>query len=113
MQRAPGSTGLPGGGTCETTMPSPSVVAVNPTRASVRAASRRLRPITSGAPTSSHVASPARPSQTDVRESHYPDSLYLLISLDPAEADATGAPGVRAWRIVDGGVHEVELTIDA
>lgn len=61
----------------------------------------------------SHVASPARPSPTDVRESHYPDSLYLLISLDPAEADATGAPGVRAWRIVDGGVHEVELAIDA
>jgi proteasome lid subunit RPN8/RPN11 len=61
----------------------------------------------------SHVASPARPSPTDLRESHYPDSLYVLVSLDPAEADpATGAPSMRAWRIVDGGVHEVELTID-
>ena len=61
----------------------------------------------------SHVASPARPSPTDLRESHYPDSLYVLVSLDPAEADpATGAPSVRAWRIVDGGVHEVALTID-
>lgn len=61
----------------------------------------------------SHVASPARPSPTDLRESHYPDSLYLLVSLDPGEADpATGAPSVRAWRIVDGGVHEVALTID-
>ena len=61
----------------------------------------------------SHVASPARPSPTDLRESHYPEALYLLVSLDPAEADpTTGAESVRAWRIVDGGVHEVELTID-
>ena len=60
----------------------------------------------------SHVASPARPSPTDVRESHYPDSLYLVVSLAPSEAAADGTPGVRAWRIVDGAVHEVELTID-
>jgi proteasome lid subunit RPN8/RPN11 len=61
----------------------------------------------------SHVESPARPSPTDLRESHYPDSLYLLVSLSPAEADpATGEEGVRAWRIVDGGVHEVGVVID-
>jgi proteasome lid subunit RPN8/RPN11 len=61
----------------------------------------------------SHVASPARPSPTDVRESHYPDALYLLVSLDPAEADlSTGAPCLRGWRIVDGAVHEVEVRID-
>ncbi len=60
----------------------------------------------------SHVASPARPSPTDLRESHYPDSLYVLVSLAPAEADATGAESVRAWRIVDGGVHEVAVSID-
>lgn len=61
----------------------------------------------------SHVASPARPSPTDLRESHYPEALYVLVSLDPAEADpTTGTESVRAWRIVDGGVHEVELTID-
>ena len=61
----------------------------------------------------SHVASPARPSPTDLRESHYPDALYVLVSLDPAEAEPeTGAERLRAWRIVDGGVHEVELTID-
>jgi proteasome lid subunit RPN8/RPN11 len=61
----------------------------------------------------SHVSSPARPSPTDLRESHYPDALYVVVSLDPAEADpATGAPSIRAWRIVDGGVHEVALTID-
>jgi [CysO sulfur-carrier protein]-S-L-cysteine hydrolase len=61
----------------------------------------------------SHVASPARPSPTDLREAHYPDALYVLVSLDPREADAaTGAESVRAWRIVDGGVHEVEVRID-
>lgn len=61
----------------------------------------------------SHVASPARPSPTDLRESHYPDALHLLVSLGPAEADpATGAPSLRAWRIVDGTVHEVGLTIE-
>lgn len=61
----------------------------------------------------SHVASPAQPSPTDLRESHYPDAIYLLVSLAPSEADAaTGAPSVRAWRIVDGGVYEVQLAID-
>jgi proteasome lid subunit RPN8/RPN11 len=60
----------------------------------------------------SHVASPARPSPTDVRESHYPDALYLLVSLDPREADlATGAESVRAWRIVAGSVHEVAIEL--
>jgi proteasome lid subunit RPN8/RPN11 len=60
----------------------------------------------------SHVASPARPSPTDVRESHYPDSLYLVLSLSPAEADpVTREPGLRGWRIVDGAVHEVEVSI--
>jgi proteasome lid subunit RPN8/RPN11 len=60
----------------------------------------------------SHVTSPARPSPTDLRESHYPDALYLLVSLAPSEAGPDGEPGVRAWRIVEGGVHEVGLTID-
>ena len=61
----------------------------------------------------SHVASPARPSPTDLRESHYPDSLYILVSLDAGQADhATGEPGIRAWRIVHGGVHEVAVSID-
>ncbi|MEA2674485.1 MAG: hypothetical protein QOI92_1677, partial [Chloroflexota bacterium] len=61
----------------------------------------------------SHVASPARPSPTDVRESHYPDALYLLVSLDPGEADpSTGAPSLRGWRILEGAVHEVDVGID-
>jgi [CysO sulfur-carrier protein]-S-L-cysteine hydrolase len=62
----------------------------------------------------SHVASPARPSPTDVRQSFYPEALYLLISLDPAEADpTTGSESLRAWRIVDGTVHEVALAFTA
>ncbi|HYN68899.1 MAG TPA: M67 family metallopeptidase [Candidatus Eisenbacteria bacterium] len=56
----------------------------------------------------SHVASPARPSPTDVRQSFYPEALYFIVSLRPEEADpVTGAESVRAWRIVDGAVHEV------
>ena len=58
----------------------------------------------------SHVASSARPSPTDLRQALYPGAVYLLVSLDPGEADpGTGVPSVRAWRIVDGGVHEVAL----
>ena len=56
----------------------------------------------------SHTASPAYPSQTDINLAFYPDALYLIVSLRPEEADpVTGAESVRAWRIVDGAVHEV------
>jgi [CysO sulfur-carrier protein]-S-L-cysteine hydrolase len=58
----------------------------------------------------SHTHTPARPSPTDIGLAFYPDALYLLISLAAAEADpATGEPGIRAWRIVDGEVFEVVL----
>ena len=58
----------------------------------------------------SHVQSPAVPSPTDVGLAFYPDALYLLVSLAPTETDPrTGQPGIRAWRIVDGAVHEVEV----
>ncbi len=58
----------------------------------------------------SHVKSPARPSPTDIGLALYPDALYVLCSLAEAEADpASGEPGVRAWRIVDGEVFEVAL----
>jgi len=50
----------------------------------------------------SHVRSPAVPSPTDVGLAFYPDALYVLVSLTDES--------VRAWRIVDGGTHEVELT---
>lgn len=59
----------------------------------------------------SHTHTPAVPSPTDIGLAFYPDALYLLVSLSDAESDpATGAPSVRAWRIVGGEVHEVPLT---
>ncbi|MEO8468431.1 MAG: M67 family metallopeptidase [Chloroflexota bacterium] len=59
----------------------------------------------------SHVASPARPSPTDIELAFYPDALYVLVSLHPDEVDpATGAAGLRAWRILDNEVFEVGLT---
>jgi proteasome lid subunit RPN8/RPN11 len=58
----------------------------------------------------SHTHSPAVPSPTDVGLAFYPDALYVLVSLSEDEADpATGEPGVRAWRIIGGDVHEVAL----
>jgi proteasome lid subunit RPN8/RPN11 len=60
----------------------------------------------------SHVASPARPSPTDLRQALYPDALYVLVSLDPTEAapgPSGSQPSLRAWRIVDGAVHEVAV----
>ena len=56
----------------------------------------------------SHPATPPIPSQTDVAQAFYPDSLYLLCSL--ADPDH---PDVRAWRIRDGQVDEVALEIGA
>ena len=58
----------------------------------------------------SHTHSPAVPSPTDLGLAFYPDSLYLLVSLDPDSADpTTGEPGLRAWQILDRISHEVSL----
>ena len=58
----------------------------------------------------SHVRSAARPSATDVGRAFYPDALYLVASLSERESDpATGTESVRAWRIVDGRVFEVQV----
>ncbi len=59
----------------------------------------------------SHVRSPAVPSPTDLGLAAFPEALYILVSLKTEEADAaTGAPSVRAWRIVDGEAYEVGIT---
>lgn len=52
----------------------------------------------------SHVRSPAVPSLTDIGLALYPDALYLLVSLSEV-------PALRAWRIVGGQTHEVELRV--
>lgn len=55
----------------------------------------------------SHPATEAYPSATDVREAHYPDSIYMLISLqNPDQAQ------VRGFRIVEGQVSEITLEIE-
>jgi proteasome lid subunit RPN8/RPN11 len=60
----------------------------------------------------SHVRTAAVPSATDVGLAFYPDALYVLVSLADEEADpVTGAPSLRAWRIVDGEVHEVAMEV--
>ena len=48
----------------------------------------------------SHPQGPPVPSPTDVAESYYPDSIYIIISL------AQAPPSVRAFRIVNGIVTE-------
>jgi proteasome lid subunit RPN8/RPN11 len=55
----------------------------------------------------SHTKSEAYPSQTDINLAEgWPDPLYLICSLeDPDE------PVVRAFRIRDGGVEEVDLDV--
>lgn len=61
----------------------------------------------------SHVSAPPHPSTTDVREAHYPDAVYVIVSLfDP------NAPEARGWLIrkdhwtdENGKLEEVDLVI--
>ena len=53
----------------------------------------------------SHTASAAYPSQTDINLATYPDAIYLILSL------AEGENPLRGFRIDDGNVTEVDLTI--
>ena len=52
----------------------------------------------------SHPRSPAEPSQTDLNLAHYPNWLYVIVSL----ADE---PEMRAWRIVDKRAREEPVTV--
>jgi [CysO sulfur-carrier protein]-S-L-cysteine hydrolase len=51
----------------------------------------------------SHPATQAYPSPTDRAEAHYPEAVYVLVSLRDTD------PDVRAFRIRDGWVREVPL----
>jgi len=53
----------------------------------------------------SHTRSDPEPSQTDINLAFYPDALYVIVGVAGEEAD------VRAWRIVDRRVSEVELEV--
>jgi proteasome lid subunit RPN8/RPN11 len=52
----------------------------------------------------SHPRSSAEPSQTDINLASYPHWLYLIVSL-------VDEPVVRAWRIVEGRVHEEPIEL--
>jgi proteasome lid subunit RPN8/RPN11 len=54
----------------------------------------------------SHIAGPPTPSPTDVEQALYPDSIYIIISLHQSP------PSVRAFRIMDELVSEVEVKIE-
>lgn len=54
----------------------------------------------------SHTRTVPEPSQTDINNALYPDSLYVIVGLKDAE------PDVRAWRIVDGKVSQAELVVE-
>lgn len=51
----------------------------------------------------SHPVSPPVPSETDVREAHYPDAAYVLLSLRGP------APEVKAYAIRDRVVEPVQM----
>jgi [CysO sulfur-carrier protein]-S-L-cysteine hydrolase len=53
----------------------------------------------------SHLAGPPVPSPTDIAEAAYPDSTYVVISLQ------TLPPSVRGFTIVEGQVTEVQIDI--
>lgn len=63
----------------------------------------------------SHVASPPQPSVTDIREAHYPDAVYIIVSL--SDGDSPEAKGYliqkKDWRDDTGEVVEVELVISS
>ena len=54
----------------------------------------------------SHPHSPACPSAIDLQEAGYPDTLYLIISLD-----TTGLLEMRGFQISQKGATEVELVL--
>jgi proteasome lid subunit RPN8/RPN11 len=54
----------------------------------------------------SHPHAPALPSATDIRESEYPDVLYLIISLD-----TQGVLELRGFRLHGGKVTDVPIAI--
>jgi [CysO sulfur-carrier protein]-S-L-cysteine hydrolase len=58
----------------------------------------------------SHTRSPAVPSATDRRAAMYPDAFYVLATL--ADPDAAPLDSLRAWRVRNADVTEVELVVE-
>ncbi len=56
----------------------------------------------------SHPTSPATPSEIDIKLATYPDTLYLIISLN-----TKGVLEMRAFKIVEQSVQEITLSLIA
>lgn len=54
----------------------------------------------------SHPSTEAYPSQTDRSLAYYPDAIYLICTLQDRER-----PQLRAFNILDDGVHELQVRI--
>jgi [CysO sulfur-carrier protein]-S-L-cysteine hydrolase len=54
----------------------------------------------------SHTHTDAYPSDTDVRQAFEPTWIYVIVSLKQPE------PVLRAYRIRDGSIHEVDVEVD-
>ena len=54
----------------------------------------------------SHPHGPSQPSATDIAQAYYPDSIYIIVSLDNKDM-----PTVNAFNIVDGLVSELKVSI--
>lgn len=55
----------------------------------------------------SHPAGSPVPSERDVAEAHYPDTVQIIVGLKSAQ------PEIAAWRIADGRLSRVELLIQS
>jgi [CysO sulfur-carrier protein]-S-L-cysteine hydrolase len=55
----------------------------------------------------SHTGSPAYPSQTDINLAGWPDTVYLIVSLQEADD-----PDVRGFWIRDGKIEEADLVVE-
>lgn len=54
----------------------------------------------------SHPTSPAYPSRTDVGLAYYPETVYMIASLQKA-----GTPEIKGFRIIDGNISEERLEV--
>ena len=54
----------------------------------------------------SHPRTPAAPSPRDLAEAHYPDFVWLIVSLERA------TPDYRAYRIANGAASAVDLRVE-
>jgi len=59
-----------------------------------------------GAVYHSHTRSAPKPSQTDINQAYWPELLYVIVGV------AEQPPQVCAYRIVDGSVEEVPLSVE-